>query len=158
MDANATPKVAPMAANSSRQFPHPSPLPSPRRPVKDTLSSLNPQDELRDPINDLFLTALTRIFAKKYALGMMTTSRLLDPSSGSADEVRAELQAMLEDLKRAQKWLDTTMRQTEKALKESAKTPPTLQPKSSSVSGPKTSRVRQIFSSFKRWFERISSN
>lgn len=113
-------------------------------------------EQKQNSINGLFITQLTRIFALKYALGMAVSSRLLDSSPTPPEEVRKELHQMLDDLKRTQKWTETTIRQTEKAIQESLQASP-LRSKSSQAEN-KLSRLKQIFLSIKTWFQRVSTN
>jgi len=148
------PKVTALSSLPHRSFPHPSPLPPAKKPVRDTLSSVKQEEGSQDPINGLFLTQLTQIFAKKYALSM-ASSRLLDPSSDSSEEIRAELRRMLEDLRRVQKWTESTIRQTEKALQEPNK-PASLQPKAAELKPP--SPLKQFLNDLHAWFKRISTN
>lgn len=143
-------KVTPLSSAAHRSFPHPSPLPPAKKPVKDTLSSLKQEETGQDPINGLFLAQLTQIFAKKYALDM-TSSRLLDPSSDSSEEIREKLRRMLKDLQKVQKWTESTIRQTEKALQEPNR-PASLQPEAKY-----SSPLKQFLHDLRAWFKRIST-
>ena len=135
-------KVTSLSSPPHQPFPHLSPLPPAKKPAKDSLSSLKRAEVSQDPINGLFLTQLTQIFAKKYALS-------LDPSSDSSEEMREELRRMLEDLRRVQKWTESTIRQIEKALQEPVKPAPSaLKP---------TSSFKQFLNGLVAWFKRIST-
>jgi len=98
MDPNVAPKVTPISSTQGKPFPHPSQLSPPTKSLGAALSSLHHNEGNQDPINGLFLTQLTRIFALKYALKNISSSRLLDSPSTSSDEIRTELREMLEDL------------------------------------------------------------
>jgi hypothetical protein len=100
-----------------KNIPHPSPIPPAQKLKGETCYSPHTTVPDADPINDLFLTMLTRIFAKKHALSL-ESSRLVDYKGSSAEEIVERLEAMQEDLRRAQKWIDTANKHIQKILSE----------------------------------------